>query len=307
MKIGQLSSGELQRRLQNEGLWFRTGPFITHLRTSLSIIREGLSTLYPDFNVVDSADYADFHVEVNAPASLRRWFRPQVVFKFDGYSPFRPLPLSQALPVFEWGLNWCIGTSAHQYLISHAAVIERNGFAVIMPAPPGTGKSTLCAGLVNRGWRLLSDELALISRENGQVVSIPRPVSLKNESIDIIRQYARDKQVVIGPEAKDTLKGNVAHMRAPQESVERELESAIPAWIIFPEYVADAKAEIFSRSKPETFMMLAENTFNYNVLGQEGFELLGDIVDVCDCYGFRYSKLDDAVAIFDMLKPPQTN
>jgi predicted ATPase len=30
---------------------------------------------------------------------------------------------------------------------------------VILPAPPGSGKSTLCAALVTRGWRLLSDEL----------------------------------------------------------------------------------------------------------------------------------------------------
>ncbi len=92
--------------------------------------------------------------------------------------------------MLEWGLNWCVSAHCHQYLIFHAAVIEKSGRALILPAPPGSGKSTLCAGLVNRGWRLLSDELTLIDIASCGVVPLPRPVSLKNASIDVIRAYA---------------------------------------------------------------------------------------------------------------------
>jgi hypothetical protein len=41
-------------------------------------------------------------------------------------------------------------------------VLERGGRALLLPAPSGSGKSTLCAGLAFNGWRLLSDELALL-------------------------------------------------------------------------------------------------------------------------------------------------
>ena len=78
---------------------------------------------------------------------------------------------------------------AHHYLLLHSAVIEREGCAVIMPAPPGSGKSTLCAGLVHRGWRLLSDELALISLTDTSITPLGRPISLKNQSIDVIKEY----------------------------------------------------------------------------------------------------------------------
>jgi predicted ATPase len=33
-------------------------------------------------------------------------------------------------------------------------VVERDGHALILPAMPGSGKSTLTAALVQRGWRL---------------------------------------------------------------------------------------------------------------------------------------------------------
>jgi HprK-related kinase A len=116
------------------------------------------------------------------PAELRRREdrRPQVLFRLDGVVPFRSLPLRHAVPIFEWGLNWCIVSRANNYLIIHAAAIEKGGHVAIMPGVPGSGKSTLTAGLVNRGWRLLSDEMALISLTDGSVTPLVRPISLEN-------------------------------------------------------------------------------------------------------------------------------
>ena len=46
---------------------------------------------------------------------------------------------------------------------------------------------------------------------------------------------------------------------------------------------------------------LGRNAFNYMVLGEQGFEALGDLVSACDCYDFQYSDLEDAMAAFDTL------
>jgi len=306
MKLLQLPRPELQRQLAGAGIWLRTGPFSLRLRSRFPSVAEGLADLYGQFEVRNAHEaFADFHVSVNPPANLRRWLRPQAAFSFDGMQPFKPLPRDQAFPMLEWGLNWCVSTQAHQYLIIHAAVVEKNGLAAILPAPPGSGKSTLAAGLVLSGWRLLSDELTLIDRRTGLIQPLPRPVSLKNQSIDVIRQFAPDAH--INRASHDTVKGTVAHMRPPRDSVRRQHETARPGWVIFPKWEAGAAATLTPRSQAQTFMFLAQNAFNYSHLGADGFRVGTALIDQTDCYDFHYSALDEAVATFDRLAEHRTS
>jgi hypothetical protein len=267
-------------------------------------VAEGLAELYGQFEVRHPHEtFADFHVSVNAPNRLRRWVRPQVDFSFDGQLPFKPLPYDQAYPMLEWGLNWCVSMHAHQYLIIHAAVVEKNGGAAILPAPPGSGKSTLTAGLVLSGWRLLSDELALIDRKSGLIHPLPRPISLKNQSIPVIRAFSAD--AFINRPSHDTAKGTVAHMRPPNESVRRQHEPAHPAWVIFPKWGAASAASLTPRSAAQTFIFLAQNAFNYSHLGADGFRVGTRLIDQVACYDFAYSRLDEAVSAFDRLADTQ--
>lgn len=306
MKLLQLPRPELRRQLAGAGIWLRTGPFSLRLRSHIPSVAEGLAELYGQFEVRSAhGTFADFHVSVNPPANLRRWLRPQAAFSFDGMQPFKPLPRDQAFPMLEWGLNWCVSTQAHQYLIIHAAVVEKNGLAAILPAPPGSGKSTLAAGLVLSGWRLLSDELTLIDRRTGLIQPLPRPVSLKNKSIDVIRQFAPD--VHINRASHDTVKGTVAHMRPPRDSVRRQHETARPGWVIFPRWEAGAAATLTPRSQAQTFMFLAQNAFNYSHLGADGFRVGTALIDQTDCYDFHYSALNEAIATFDRLAERRTS
>lgn len=298
LTVASLGLGELRRRLAGPGLDLRTGPFVTRLHTRIPAIINNLALLYPDYAVADSG-FADFHVNLARPRSLRRWIHPQVEFLCDGESVFSPLPLAQAFPVFEWGLNWCVSSRVNNHLILHAAVIERGGRAAIMPAPPGSGKSTLCAALVSNGWRLLSDELALVRLDDGMLVPVPRPVSLKNASIDVVRAYVPG--AVLSPAVDATSKGRVAHLKAPPASVARAHELARPAWVIFPKYEAGADVRLEPVAGADAFMRLAQNAFNYPVLGARGFDALGGLVNGCSALSFNYSRLDDALATFDAL------
>lgn len=258
---------------------------------------KGISLLYAEHEVGESSDFADFHVRVDRPLGLRRWLNPQVVFQFDGAPPFNPLPGDQGFPLLEWGLNWCVSGHLHQYLIIHAAVVERGGQALLLPAPPGSGKSTLCAALVSRGWRLLSDELSLVSPDTGNVAALVRPISLKNASIAVIGRFA--PEMLIGPTVHDTLKGSVAHVKPPIDSVRQQADPAKPRWVVTPRYAAGQPACLQPLAKGRTFIQLADSAFNYELHGRQGFDVIGDLVASCDCYEFSYSDLDEAVAIFD--------
>ena len=171
-----------------------------------------------------------------------------------------------------------------------------------MPAPPGAGKSTLCAALVNREWRLLSDELALIDKADNALVPLCRPVSLKNESIHVIRKF--EPGAVLSREVYDTTKGTVAHMKAPTDSVAQSHVTARPSWIVFPKYQPGAATRLEPQPKARAFMRMVESAFNYSLLGPQGFQMMANLIDACDCYEFTYSNLDEAVAFFADLKLP---
>jgi hypothetical protein len=300
MKLLQLPPGELRRQLAGSGIWLRTGPFSLRVRSRLDTVAEGLGALYGQFEVRNPHEtFADFHVSVDPRISLRRGLRPEVNFSFDGVEPFKPLPLDQAYPMLEWGLNWCVSAYAHQYLVIHAAVVERNGRAAILPAPSGAGKSTLVAGLVLSGWRLLSDELALVERRSGWIHALPRPISLKNESISLIRAFSPD--AFLNRSSRDTAKGTVAYLRPPKESVRRQHEPAQPGWIIFPRWLEGAEPELVPRPKPQTLPFLRQHAFNHGPLGAEGSRVCAELIKQAECYDFQYSRLEDAVAVFDGL------
>jgi HprK-related kinase A len=300
MKLLQLPAGELRRQLAGQGIWLRTGPFSLRVRSSIDTVAEGLAELYGQFEVRNPLDSAaDFHVAVDPHISLRRWLRPRVNFSFDGVKPFKPLPLDQAYTMLEWGLNWCVSAHAHQYLMVHAAVVEKNGRAAILAAPSGSGKSTLVAGLVLSGWRLLSDELTLVDRKTGWIHPLPRPISLKNESIALIRSFS--PEAFLNRAAREAARGTVAYLRPPKESVRRQHEPAAPGWIIFPEWLADGEPRLLPRSKQQTFQLLMQHAFNFSQLGGEGPGVCTELIQQADCYNFQYSRLEQAVAVFDRL------
>jgi HprK-related kinase A len=303
LTVASLSRTQLETRLAGPGLLVQTGPFASRIRSPIGHVADGIALLYGGYPLHGEDGFADFHVGLQPSRGVRRWWRPQVNFDLDGLEPFEPLPEAHAFPMLEWGLNWCISTRAHAYLMVHAAVVERDGCAAILPAPPGSGKSTLCAALVHRGWRLLSDELALFRPEDGLLVPVPRPVSLKNRSIDVIRGYVAD--AVLSAPVSNTTKGTVAHLKAPAESVARARETARPAWIVFPKYEAGAATSLTPIPRARAFFRVAENAFNYSQMGARGFNTLAAAIDGCASYDFRYSDLDEAMAVFAALERPQ--
>jgi HprK-related kinase A len=303
VKLGDLAADDLARRVRGAGAAFRTGPFVCCVRSPIAEIAQALHFAYADFPAEPSEGFADFRVHLAPPGGLRRWLKPQVFFYVDGRAPFKPFPLRLAVPLMEWGLNWCVVTRAYRYLMIHAAVLEREGRAVILPGKPGSGKSTLAAALALRGWRLLTDEIAMIRCDDGQLVPLPRPVGLKNESIEVIRPLA--PKGTIGPRWEDRLKGTVAHLRPPPECVARADETAQPAWVVFPNFRPGAGTGSRRQRKGPTLLRLADNAFNYSMLGSVGFETMARLVHRCDCYEFRYSDLEQALKRFDDLPLPQ--
>jgi len=144
--------------------------------------------------------------------------------------------------------------------------------------------------------------MALISLQELEIQPIPRPVSLKNKSIQIIKNFAPD--AVIGQIIPNTTKGNISHMLAPEESVLRQHDRAKLNYIIFPKYNEKSKTILSNKPAAQACMSVIANTFNFNILGEQGFEAVSDIINNTDCFDFTYPDLNEAIVKLEALINP---
>ncbi len=284
------------------GIGLRIGPFDFRITVGLRAPAVAFHSLYRHYPVID--DEGVFHGHVSLEETPPRWpgSPRRVRFRVDGRSPHEDRPAAHALAVLEWGLNLVVALRFHGFLMLHAAVLERDGRALVMPAMPGHGKTTLCAALAHHGWRLLSDEFGLVRPGTMNFIPFPRPMPLKNESIDVLRAFAPD--AFFGPRIEATQKGDVVHLRAPSDSVERAGETARAAWIVFPRWTAGAALSLEPVAGDQAFFSLAMNAFNYERLGEPAFETVKAIVGASRRLRLRYSSLEEAIDALDSLREP---
>ncbi len=299
MKLESIAGPRLTALLASGDFVLRIGPFCVRLKADSDDLAALIQHLYGDCRLEAPTGISDFHIHLTRPRNLRHFLRPQARFLFDGQSPFAPFPVDHAFPLFEWGLNWCVASYSHQFLMLHSAVVEKNGKALLLPAWPGSGKSTLCAALVYRGWRLLSDEFGLIRPGTNAMIPFPRCIPLKNESITILSNFA--PEAVSGPIFPKTRKGDVAHLKPPAGSMQRSAELAVPGFVIFPRYSPGQQAKLRPLAKARAFMKLAGNAFNYELLGESGFRTIASLIRDCDTCLFHYDDLEKAVQTLDNL------
>lgn len=292
-RIRDIPLSLLEERFSTASLALDYGAAVVRVHSPLGAFARDFQRVYGAFPLADTP-FADFHTEVLGGNGLRAFLRPQSRFLIDGVQPFDPFPLTQALPHFEWGVNWCFAQRFNQYVLLHAGALALEDRAVIMAAPPGAGKSTLTAAMMLRGFRMLSDEFGVLCPRSGQLWPMLKPVALKNQAVGVIREYADD--AILGPVYTATRKGDVAHLAPTDASVDGRRRPARPRLLLFPRYHDGATLSVRPLPGEEAFARLAFNSFNYALLGQLGFDAVANVVDSCSAFALEYSRLDEAIA-----------
>lgn len=299
MRLADLGAADIRERLAGPGLALDFGLVRSRVRSDVPGLADAIGRVYAEFPVADADGFFDVTASVIRARGVRRFARPQIDFFVDGERPFEPFPADTHLPLLEWGLNWCIAQRSNTHLLLHAGVVEKDGRAVVLPALPGSGKSTLVAALCARGYRLLSDEFGVVRLADAMLLPLPKPVALKDASIGVIRRF--DPAAALGPVFPKTRKGDVAHLAPPASSAARRNEPAAPRLVLFPQFAAGARLALEPIPKSRAFAKVSANSFNYGLLGRAAFDALGRIVAACDVYRLTYGALDEAIGAIDGL------
>lgn len=277
-------------------LALRVGPVAFRIGSAWPQPLDALTRLYEGYPEPDGI--CDFTVRLEPERPWRRWLRPSVAIAGDYVLPdAAPMALAHGLLAAEMGMNLQMALGQKQYLLLHAASVEKEGRALILTGESGAGKSTLAALLGERGWRLMGDEFALLGLDDGLVRAFPRAVSLKNGAIAVMEREVEAER--FGPRLEGTPKGAIRHLRPNAAALAAMDAPAAPALILFLRFGEAAAARPVGR--PELFMRLTQASTNYVALGQPGFAALTRLVETCPAAALDYPDTDSALATLETL------
>jgi hypothetical protein len=178
----------------------------------------------------------------------------------------------------------------------HAAMVAGRDKGIMLCAPRESGKSTLTAYLIARGFDLLADEPTLLHLDTASASPLPFPLSLKEGSWD-----------VLGHEWPQ-LAGAPVHLRSDGMKIRLLHPPRLPVLpqrlthIVFPEYSPSAAGcvERFSPLRSLSFlneggMLLASQ------LKRDTFEAFLRLIMNTPAYAIQYASLEMAEQMIDDL------
>jgi len=276
------------------------GPISTRISIKFPSIHDDFLQVYQDYPFYEGPEITDYHLEVYAKNLYRRYFRPQVAINTLRTENFAPLPARLGLLSVEMGLNWKVAFGCKTHILFHAGVVERDGVGVIIPAMSGSGKSTLSASLAYDGWRFFSDEFGMLDTQTGDLHPYPRPMSLKNESIAVMKEWV-GREALFSREYKDTPKGTICYLRPPLASLENMHKPAKPRVVIHPVFNPDAKPNIVPLTRTMAFFRLVRSSANYGDIGEPAFHALTKLAEECISYEITYSSLEEGIRLVNQI------
>lgn len=284
------------------GCWhrFSIGAVNISLRSDCRSIVDEYLSLYAPYRRDGAESPAMGAIEVEIKARRRQpWPRGPFTLRSRHAPDFQVRSRHEVLPHLEWYINWQIIASRRDYLLLHASSLETDGQAIILPGDPGSGKSTLTAGLLSMGWSYLCDEFALIDPETCRVLPYPRALSIKEGSFPIVDRLGL-------PLCRKTpyqaaAKGRVAFLNPLDLRADVVGKPAPVRWVVFPKYVAGATPTLQPLTRSESAHELARQCFNARVFEARSLHVFAEITRGAGCYRLRSGEITATCRLIEQL------
>ncbi|HHT9108153.1 MAG TPA: hypothetical protein ACFYEF_09580, partial [Candidatus Wunengus sp. YC63] len=189
-----------------------------------------------------------------------------------------------------------------EYLFLHAGALAKNNKAVLLPGPSGSGKSTLTLGLLNYGYRYLTDEVVVINLSDLRVLPFQRPIyiygwqSVASAEVEKYFKFYRFKE-------------RYGNTMQPWQYAVPQQEAVLPkdisfevGWIVFPTYNETQKDSYLKpMSRAKAAFNLMQNGWNTQYFTDFGLQLCSELVKKADCYQLIMGDLKEACELIEGL------
>lgn len=188
------------------------------------------------------------------------------------------------------------------FLDIHAGVVSDGARCLLLPAVPGSGKSTLTAALVHAGYEYFSDEVALLADRTLAVYPVPLAICVKDSGIDVLAHrfpLLRALPIHQRGDGKRVMYMPVGARQRPADAKPRAVDV-----LVFPNYVRGAATSLVPLSRPEALQrLLAECLAVSGSLEQRRVAALVRWIANIPCYALNHDAIDDAVAAIASVFP----
>jgi hypothetical protein len=208
-----------------------------------------------------------------------------------------------ALAPIVKSLVWSTVLREHPYFLDiHAGVVSDGRECLVLPAPPGSGKSTLTAALVHGGFEFFSDEIALLQDTTLHVFPVPLAICIKDHGIDALA--GRFPQARMLPLHRRGDGKRVAYMPPPAHS---RPSSDVPRPVralVFPRFAPGAKTSLDALPRAEALKRLMSQCLVVaQRLDVDRVETLVRWIAKVPCYALEYGSTDGAVGAMTAVFP----
>ena len=207
-----------------------------------------------------------------------------------GYAP----RLGRLGPLVK-GAFWSAAINAHNFLFYiHAGTVGTDQACVLLPAAPGSGKSSLTAALTHKGCRYFSDEVALIEPESFMVNPMPLAFCAKSTGWDVLAGYYPE---ILSAPTHSRSDGKIVRYVAPPPASVQKTPASI-THMVFPRYDKASKTELKPIARSEALgRVMVECLGQKQRLDRNNVEQLIGWISGIQCYALPFSSLDEATEL----------
>jgi hypothetical protein len=194
-----------------------------------------------------------------------------------------------ALEHLFWHINSETFRTTGNFLLIHAGSVSTPaGEGVLLPADPGSGKTTLTAALVQAGFRYLSDEAGAIDPVTGRVYPYPKALSFKKGRSEVFADLRRKYD-------GSRLLQKQWHLRAEDIRPEAQGGPCQVKFVIAPRYQEGATLAMTPMSPAECAVELARCALNLPVYKARALPLLAGVARGARAYRLVSGNITEAV------------